>query len=477
MNKIKNFLWYLLPFILRSSIPLLTLPLFTVYLQPSDYGFLALATVYGTFIVGLANMGLLYSFEKNYFKYETYHQRNEFLWTLVISVLSMLSVLLGVSLFFESQIENTIFKTKLPEKILLYSIIYIGLKSVLQYFYTNYRNAEIAKRFSILNLLETIFCNLLSLLFVFFLEEGISGYVKGQAIGVSFLVLLFFINGLWNKRIFFNYSILVESLKFGFPLTPRVFIGVLNNQFDRYMLSLLDTISATGIYDLGQKISNLSFTFITTLHQVYIPTVYKTYYDDRTNFSYKIAVFLRPFLYLSFLVSFVIALFAEELLVLLTPSTFHNAIPVVMILTMLYGTYFFAKQPQLLLANKTGLISFFSLFSLLINIALNIPLINLYGIYGAAWGTFCSGLLVQMTAFYYGQKYLPIYYTKEALIIFVCFLSGILFFISLWFLQIDYWFRFPIKIIALFFFLFIGHYFKYFTKEKFHELIRKLSKK
>ena len=136
-----------------------------------------------------------------------------------------------------------------------------------------------------------------------------------------------------------------------------------------------------------------------------------------------------------------------------------------MILTMLYGTYFFAKQPQLLLANKTGLISFFSLFSLLINIALNIPLINLFGIYGAAWGTFCSGLLVQMTAFYYGQKYLPIYYTKEALIIFVCFLSGILFFISLWFLQIDYWFRFPIKIIALFFFLFIGHYFKYFTKK------------
>ena len=34
------------------------------------FGFLALATVYGTFIVGLANMGLLYSFEKNYFKYE-----------------------------------------------------------------------------------------------------------------------------------------------------------------------------------------------------------------------------------------------------------------------------------------------------------------------------------------------------------------------------------------------------------------------
>ena len=99
MNKIKNFLWYLLPFILRSSIPLLTLPLFTVYLQPSDYGFLALATVYGTFIVGLANMGLLYSFEKNYFKYETYHQRNEFLWTLVISVLSMLSVLLGFIIF------------------------------------------------------------------------------------------------------------------------------------------------------------------------------------------------------------------------------------------------------------------------------------------------------------------------------------------------------------------------------------------
>ena len=43
------------------------------------------------------------------------------------------------------------------------------------------------------------------LYYLFFsLEEGISGYVKGQAIGVSFLFLLFFINGLWNKRIFLN---------------------------------------------------------------------------------------------------------------------------------------------------------------------------------------------------------------------------------------------------------------------------------
>ena len=118
----------------------------------------------------------------------------------------------------------------------------------------------------------------------------------------------------YEQKNFFKYSILVESLKFSFPLTPRVFIGVLNNQFDRYMISLLDTISATGIYDLGQKISNLSFTFITTLHQVYIPTVYKSYYDDRTNFSYRIAVFLRPFLYLSFLASFAIALLLKVLL-------------------------------------------------------------------------------------------------------------------------------------------------------------------
>ena len=106
------------------------------------------------------------------------------------------------------------------------------------------------------------------------------------------------------------------------------------------------------------KISNLSFTFITTLHQVYIPTVYKSYYDDRTIFLID-GYFSKTVFISEFLASFAIALFAEELLLLLTPSTFHSAIPVVMILTMLYGTYFFAKQPQLLLANKTGLISFF----------------------------------------------------------------------------------------------------------------------
>ena len=56
----KNFLWYALPFLIRNFIPLISLPFFTRYISPSDFGTLALSVIYGVFIVGLLNLGLIF---------------------------------------------------------------------------------------------------------------------------------------------------------------------------------------------------------------------------------------------------------------------------------------------------------------------------------------------------------------------------------------------------------------------------------
>ena len=43
------------------------------------------------------------------------------------------------------------------------------------------------------------------------------------------------------------------------------------------MLGLLSSLGGVGLYDIGQKIANTSFTFMTTIQNVFAPQVYKDF--------------------------------------------------------------------------------------------------------------------------------------------------------------------------------------------------------
>ena len=82
----KNFLWYAFPFLIRNFIPLISLPFFTRYISPDYFGILALSVIYGVFIVGLLNLGLISVFERNFFELKGRKERIELMWSCIIFV-------------------------------------------------------------------------------------------------------------------------------------------------------------------------------------------------------------------------------------------------------------------------------------------------------------------------------------------------------------------------------------------------------
>ena len=82
----KNILWYTSPFLIRNLIPLISLPFFTRYLSPEDFGSLALSVIYAVFVVGLLNLGLISAFERNYFEQKNSKETLELMWTCIIFV-------------------------------------------------------------------------------------------------------------------------------------------------------------------------------------------------------------------------------------------------------------------------------------------------------------------------------------------------------------------------------------------------------
>ena len=141
---------------------------------------------------------------------------------------------------------------------------------------------------------------------------------------------------------------------------------------------------------------------------------------------------------------------------LLTTPKYYEAYQIIIILNMLYATYFFGKQPQLILAKKTKLISLLSLISILLNIIINFPLIKLYGIIGAASGTFFSGMIIAIISFYYAQKYAKIEYNKYVYLIFILFQISMILTLAITALEISYKSVLLLKLMIILLFIWVG---------------------
>ena len=413
MTGLKKFLWYLMPFAFRSLIPLIALPIFTSFLSTDDFGLYALSIFFGTFLSGFANLGLLIVYERNFFEEKEIKYAINLLFTNVNFVLITLSILTITSWIFIDLIAVFFFNNTQISELLILGFLYCGIKSLNEYFYMYFKNRENAKRFSQISIVESILSVSGSLFLVVSLSMGIKGFVYGQLFSVLSIFIFLYVYLYVKYKPLFIFLELKKALGLGLPLTPRMFLGVIGQQFDRYMLGYIGNLSGTGIYDIGLKIANVGNSFSTTLKQVFSPTVYKSLFSDDDERLNKIGKYLTPFFYFSVLISLITCLFSYEIVVLLTPKDFHDASLIISILSILNVFYFFGKQGQLIFAKKSALISVLSFGTIVFNILLNIPMILYYGVFGAAWATLISGVMSSIASFYFAQKYTPIVWENK----------------------------------------------------------------
>ena len=275
------------------------------------------------------------------------------------------------------------------------------------YFLAYFKNSENAKLFTFYTIAGSFFNIVISLALVVYYRIGVMGLVYAQLFSNAIIFGLLIWRFITRIRPQLSKRILIESIKIGYPLTPLIFLGVIGSQFDKYMIGLLASIGGVGIYSIGQNIAYVAFNYMTAIQNVFSPQVYKRMFDLKEKGGESIGLYLTPFLYSSILVALLISLFSEEVIFVLTPESYHGAIDIIIVLSMLYGTYFFAKQPQpqLHIAKKTYISSIIAIMSVGLNIIINIPMISKFGSIGAAWGTFIVGIIIGIVTFWVSQRY------------------------------------------------------------------------
>jgi O-antigen/teichoic acid export membrane protein len=403
-QQITNTAIYVLPLVVGNLVPIATLPIFTALLTPEDFGAWALAASYSSVVSGLAAAGLPIAFERNFFEQRDPHRRHQLLYSAMAFTAGSFAVCALVTWLLCAPISLWLMGQSGYEAVLVWSFGATAVVGVKAYFMTFLRNTEQAGPFAAYMIAERLLSAALSIALIAWAGVGVVGLVAGQLLAGLIVFLFMSVRFLRAAPPSFDGPLLVDALKVGYPLMPRVVFGAIGSNVDKYLIGLVASLGSVGIYTVGQRVANIAFTYMTALQNVFGPQVYARMFSDDPDARASIGRYLTPFAYVSTLLSFLIAVFSEEILRVLAKPAYIGAIPVVTILALYYAILFFGKMPQIAYARKTYLISVIGGVTTGLNIAFGAAGIWLLGTVGAAWGALAAGAVSTAITFIVGQR-------------------------------------------------------------------------
>jgi O-antigen/teichoic acid export membrane protein len=290
--------------------------------------------------------------------------------------------------------------------------------------------------------------------------------VVGQLLASLAVLVILVARFLKELRPAVDIRLLWDALKIGFPLVPKVAIGVIGKNFDKYLIGQMTSLGGVGLYSIGQRVASIAFTYMTALQNVFGPQIYTRMFSGDPDAGRSIGRYLTPFAYVTTVLAFLIAVFSEEILVVLAPASFHGAIPIVTILAVYNGILFFGKVPQITFAKKTHLISILAAVTTVSSMALGAAGIWLWGTIGAAWGALAGGAIATTLAFIVGQRCYRIEWeSRRMLAIFGLLFAGAFLTIALRGMDMPYAVRLAGKLGAVAAFFVLGRRLRVITAE------------
>ena len=327
---------YLLASFLTVGVNFLTLPFFTQYLSPEDYGVIGLFLVFGNVTTNLCAFGLNTATYGLFFKSKT--QEFKVLNFTILIFLNFIFASIGFFLIFPfaENIASVVFNNQLNQDLIKLSF----LNGCISYFYIFYAQLLVAQEksmaFSLLAVTQVILNA--SITFYFILWHSLTFMAAVYGILLANCVVLV-ISLFLNRNLFYvNLSVsnLKKALKFGFPEVPNTVVSLLYGTFDKLMLVNYKGLSEVGYYDFGNRFAGILKIFIDAIGKSFSPYfLKKASASSHTSNKDIVEKFYQIFTILGF-IGVSIALFSEEALIILTTEDFYVAKYLVPFLVIYY---------------------------------------------------------------------------------------------------------------------------------------------
>ncbi len=451
---------YIAQSLISGLFPILLYPVITENINPNIFGVFALTVVYASIVTGIANLGCIVGYERNFFLVENSRENSgKLLATTQLFVILSFSIVIALSIIFSETIAVVLFGDH--SYTLLWSLVLVStsISTFAQYYLTYLKNAGSAKVFFKLTVLQSIINFIIAWVLLENTDYGVYSLAYALLVSNLIIIIVAIIHQLLRLPLGFDKQLLREVLKVSLPLTPRVLFGFLNTQFDKIMLASLADMGNVGIYTIAQKIGSVIYVFMNALDRVFKPNVFRMLFSEER--PEIIGKYLTPFVFVSLLPALMLILFSFEIVTLLLSAAYSGATDILVVLSVYYASLFIGKinGTQLIYAKKTWLTSKLTLLSVLLNVSLNVLFINLWGALGAALATTLSTILTTVVAHAYAQRYAEIRWeVRSVVLMYVVLLIAAFFIMGVEFsiINIDYVFLIGLKLFLVSIYMYVG---------------------
>jgi len=400
--------------LVTGGLGFITLPVYTRYLSPSDYGVLALFFLFGTVVVNLVSVGLMSSSYRYYFEYKKDQQLFKIFNTTNIVFNVFTFIIVGVAIFYSSPwMSITVFDGKIPSNLLQLSYISGCLNYFIQYFLHLLAAQLKTVPFAVISILKVFIDILLSFYFIFSLSLTYMARINAALIS-QFIILVIITITIKELLAFrFSFKCLKESLIFSYPNTPATIIELAYQSFDKVMLVNYKSIASVGHYNIGDKIAGILKLTTDSITRVFNPFFQEKAHNDTIESKKEIVNRFYDLITFYFICAFLLICFSEELIKVLTTEEYYMTIYLAPLFIYYYltgATLGMLSVNQIMFGKKLIYQLPVSLVDIFINVGLNIILIPRYGAIGAVIATAISALIADVLLLYFGQRafYLPI---------------------------------------------------------------------
>tara|TARA_Y100001970_G_C14063834_1_gene765626 strand:- start:61 stop:1113 length:1053 start_codon:yes stop_codon:yes gene_type:complete len=288
--------------------------------------------------------------------------------------------------------------------------------------------------FGVITLGRAILSISIGILLIIICKNGISGRYLGILFS-NFIFLAIYIFSVKNDvRICLDLKLLRAGLKYSLPIIPATFAVTVMSSIDRLMIERVLSIKDVGIYSIAVSLGSILLIFIRGFYLAIEPYVFQLF--DNINFSKEVVKYKIKFNLIILIIGLIIIVFSKEIVGLIVTPEYHEAqivIPFIVLACIFRGLQV-VVDTVLYAADKTIYHPIIIFTGLFVNIALNIKLIPLLGILGAAISSSFSFWLLYIGSVLVTTRYASVNWYSIRITIFIL----TLFFISLYLGSMEY---------------------------------------
>ncbi|MBE3140705.1 MAG: oligosaccharide flippase family protein, partial [Thermoplasmata archaeon] len=398
--------YYLISNLAVKGLGIISLPVMTRLLLPSDYGLLSVFNGYNAILISILTLNCYVALGRYY--YEGQNDFKEFFGTSVIFVLSLLFISFIFFIIIKNKLSSLL---NLPTHLIIYLVPFVMFYVFSSWYEYIYVPKQKSKQIAVRNIINSYGGLALAVLFILYLHKD---KYMGQIYALTIMGICFTFYYFYVLRPYIKFSFELKALKYvlsySLPLIPYAICTVGIAQADRLLINKYCGPADVGLFSIAYSIGALLTLVLSSLSTAWTPAYYR-HMKDKNYVQLDNDIVLIMKIIIAF--AFVLILFGREIGMLLAKSNFHSAlfiVPVIVVGLIIYsyGTFY---SWHIQYAKKNIYMTPIVVVAGAVSISLNVIFIPRYGYVAAPFVSCVSYLTMLLMAIFVSKKILKLHIT------------------------------------------------------------------